>query len=618
MISNAKSLGRIGISICAFLLLAVSTDGQRPDQLLKAAGTPVNPKVSIAWNRYYDSEALAELCRKIAKAYPRLAKLQSIGKSGDGRDIWCLTTTDFNKGKPDRKPAMYVQGNIHGNEIQGGEYSLYIAWYLTESFGDVKYIQDLLAEKVFYIVPTINPDSRDYFIHKPTTSSDPRGYNVEQFEPRFHDLDGDGNIVLMRWKDPKGIWRIDPNDPRRMVPLQEADIKGSQTGERIAEAPDERNYSMAIEGDTDKLGMDEKYYEAHMRVGTDFIGMFPTRFDSYDPNRNWDWNWESGGKDAGGSIGQPFSFSETRSVRDFFLQHTNIVTALSFHNSAGAIYTGTVKKPEADNGETDDEFDMGRLYDEMGKHGEELLPGYRYVPQKNGGLHREVDWMYGKRGAYSFLVELMPQYLLYNTPESKIMGSVNPGDVIEDERSRFSKDLLFEDGFVPWRPFDHPKLGKVEIGGFKKTYADLRLTPGFLMESEAHRNMAFCLYLASETPKLEVRDITVKDRSDGLQEVTATIINTRLMPTHSGPDLKHNITRPDYVTLQTAGRVVAAMEMNADRKIVAKQKEKPERYELANIPGNSTITVSWIVEGKGPYTVVVDSVRGGTISDYTK
>src|SRR3712207_1532778 len=86
------------------LLSATPVAAQRPSELLKAAGTPVNPKVPIAWNRYYDSKALATLMRKLAKAHPHLAKLRSLGKSYQGRDIWCLTLTDFTKGIPGRKP----------------------------------------------------------------------------------------------------------------------------------------------------------------------------------------------------------------------------------------------------------------------------------------------------------------------------------------------------------------------------------------------------------------------------------------------------------------------------------------------------------------------------------
>lgn len=104
-----------------------SATAQTPQQLFKAAGSPVNPKVVMSWNRYNDHAAITEICKKIAAAYPDLAKLESIGKSYKGRDLWCLTITDFKKGSPDSKPGMYIDGNIHSNEVQGAEFSLYTA-----------------------------------------------------------------------------------------------------------------------------------------------------------------------------------------------------------------------------------------------------------------------------------------------------------------------------------------------------------------------------------------------------------------------------------------------------------------------------------------------------------
>ena len=76
-------------------------------QIFKAAGSPANPKVAISWNHYNDHAGITEIVKKIAAAHPELAKLESIGKSFKGRDIWCLTITDFKKGNPDKKPGMY-------------------------------------------------------------------------------------------------------------------------------------------------------------------------------------------------------------------------------------------------------------------------------------------------------------------------------------------------------------------------------------------------------------------------------------------------------------------------------------------------------------------------------
>ena len=162
--------------ICAFAfaMICVSGNAQTPTQTFKASGSPVNPKVPISWNKYYDHAGITDICKKIAAAYPDLAKLESIGKSFKGRDIWALTITDFKKGDPAKKPGMYIDGNIHSNEVQGAEFSLYTAWYLTESFNDTKYIQELLGEKVFYIFPSINPDGRYSYFHEPNNGSSPR------------------------------------------------------------------------------------------------------------------------------------------------------------------------------------------------------------------------------------------------------------------------------------------------------------------------------------------------------------------------------------------------------------------------------------------------------------
>ncbi len=173
---------------------------------LKALGAPNNPKVEIAWNRYYDWKEIGNISNRLAEAYPDLIQFSSIGNSVEGRAIYLLTVTNFKKGKADRKPAMYIDGNIHSNEIQGAEVALYTAWYLVENYEQVPWISDLLNNKTFYIVPTINPDARDYYIHKANNPHSPRS----GMRPRDDDGDGlfdedgyddlDGmNTVHLRW-----------------------------------------------------------------------------------------------------------------------------------------------------------------------------------------------------------------------------------------------------------------------------------------------------------------------------------------------------------------------------------------------------------------------------------
>jgi hypothetical protein len=165
---------------------------------------------------------------------------------------------------------------------------------------------------------------------------------------------------------------------------------------------------------------------------------------------------------------------------------------------------------------------------------------------------------------------------------------------------------------VDWHEYDHPQYGKIEIGGFKKNFG--RAHPGFLLESDAHRNMAFTIYHCYQTPKLEIDSISDKDLGGGLREITAVIANRRIMPTHSSQDLKFKIERPDYITISDAKVLAGMVVQNRDLNITTEQKVKPEALEVENIPGMGTVTVRWIVQGSGKFTISVDSRKGGVAS----
>ena len=578
-----RNISRVILS-CSLAIAGLSLQAQQPNQVFKGAGSPVRPKVSMSWNRYNDHAGITDICKKIAAAYPDLCKLESIGKSFQGRDLWCLTISDYKKGGDvTRKPAMYIDGNIHSNEVQGSEFALYTAWYLTESFGDTKYIQDLLADKTFYIVPTINPDARDNFFHEANNANSPRSGLIPVDNDRdgavdedgYDDLDKDGNIVMMRRKNPNGRWKQDTKDPRKMV----------QVG------PEEK-------GDYEILGV-----EGIDNDGDGLVNEDGYTFE-YDPNRDWGWGWQPN-YIQGGAYKYPFSLPENRAVMEFVMKHPNIAAAQSYHNSGGMILRGPGGQEDVGTYNANDV----RIYDVLGKKGEELLPGYRYlVVYKDlySAYGGELDWFYGGRGVYTFSNELWTPYLMFNK------GGDDDDDSQEDPSYKFDRNLLFRDGFVQWHEYEHPQYGKIEIGGFKKNFG--RMHPGFLMESDAHRNMSFSIFHCYQTPKLSIDSITEKDLGDGLKEITAVIANERIIPTHASQDLKFKIERPDYISL-TGAKVIAGMVVeNRDLGITSEQKTNPAIIEVANIPGQSTVTVRWIVQGNGKYTISVDSRKGGLVS----
>ncbi|HEN20435.1 MAG TPA: peptidase M14 [Desulfobacteraceae bacterium] len=563
------------ITIILSFLLTISVQSQKDERFFKAAGTPVNPKVKATWNKYYTYQGIKDLCEQMVKAYPDLVKMESAGKSHEGRDIIALTVTNHKNQDPSHKPGYYIDGNIHANEVQGTEMALYAAWYLAEMYNENNFIKELLDDKVFYILPTINPDGRENYIHEANTGSSPRSGMVPRDDDRdglvdedgFNDLNGDGVISMMRRKTPYGNYKEDPSDPRQMVRVEAGEF-----------------------GDYELLGYEGFDNDGDGEVNEDRQGY-------YDPNRDWGYNWEPDYVQRGADK-YPFSFPENRAVRDFALKHKNITGAQSYHNSGGMILRGpSIQGGGSEVYTREDEM----LINTIGKLGETIIPGYRFLTiwkdmyTVYGG---EVDWWYGFMGTFVYSNELWTSRLMFQ----------------DDSRDsyKFDRLLLFEDAFIPWEEYYHPVYGKIEIGGFNKNFG--RTHPGFLLESDAHRNTAFCFYHAYHTPKLVVHDIRLEDLQGSLKQLTATVTNLRMMPTHSGQNIKYKIDPPDYIYLD-GGEVIAGMiVLDEDYNKCLEQKRNPARLEVKNIAGNSSVKVRWIVKGGNKFTVRVESVKGGHAS----
>jgi len=551
---------------------------------LAALGSPPDPKVPVSWDRYYDHAAVGDIGRRLEEAYPDRCRLSSIGKSYEGREIWLITVTNFKVGEADRKPAMYIDGNIHSNEIQGQEIALYTAWYLCEMADRVEWVSDLLDERTLYIVPSINPDGREAFLYAPNTPHSPRSGVVPRDddgdglvdEDDFDDLDGDGNITMMRRRDPNGRWLVSPEDPRLMIRAR----------------PDEP-------GEYEILGFEGFDNDGDGLVNEDRPGF-------YDPNRNWPWRWQPQYVQFGADA-YPTSLPETRAVIDFVVSHPNIAGAQTYHNNGGMILRGP--------GVAQDEFRPSdvRVFDRIGEIGETILPGYRYMvlwkdlyPVWGG----ELDWFYGARGILTFSNELWTAFNYFRTESDE--DRPDPSDRYDRVDYRFDRLLLFGEAIVPWTPVEHPTYGSIEVGGVKKQYT--RAIPGFLLPEEAHRNMAFTLYQADQMPLAKVDSISVRPLGQGLTEVTAIVANKRLAPTHTQQDQENRISRPDWISLAGGDVVAGFVVTDPLQGIAVEQKRRPGRIDVESIPGMGTVTVRWIARGSGPFTVTVDSPKGGVHS----
>ncbi len=526
----------------------------------------VAPRVEIAWNRYYSFEEIEGLLRSMRDAYPERVELRETGQSLQGRPIWLAIVNDPKTGPHETKPAMYIDGSVHANEVQATEVVLYAMWKLLESQGRNGPLTELLAHTSFYFVPVVNPDGRVYWFeeanspHSSRRNQRPSDRDLDGAvnEDPPDDLDGDGSITRMWKRDPAGRWIRDREDPRIF--------------RRVG--PDET-------GEWTSLGQEGIDNDGDGRVNED--GPYGD-----DMNRNWPADWKPTYV-QGGAGPYPLSAPETSCIARFMMDHPNIGAVQSYHNTGGMILRGP---GAAYRKEMYPREDL-RVYDELARIGVEMLPYYRYLIieedlyRVHGGF---VTWAAEHLGVFSFTNEL------WTTGKYFQRDVARPN---EEQQWIWRDKIAFGELFTPYTEVEHPQHGTVLVGGPNKWAS--RSTPVFMLEEECHRNFAFTMFHADQMARVGFERTGVVDLGDGAWQVTVAIRNTRVIPTRSRQQSRSRIGAPDLLTVSVSGegRVVAggtverwwATSMRAVR-------HEPERLVLdRGIGGRATRLFRFVVEG---------------------
>ncbi|MFT7617847.1 MAG: hypothetical protein ACI97A_001486 [Planctomycetota bacterium] len=556
------------IAICLLPSLA-------PGQVL---GTP-KPKLDISFNRYYTHKEIGELLQKFKKTWPEFVEVESIGKSFQGREMWLLTLQNKQTGGEFDKAAMYIDANIHGNEIQGAEVCLYTIWYLLENYGKIERVTKLVDQRVFYIAPTVNPDGRDYWLAKANTSSSSRSGQRPIDSDRDglfdedppNDLDNDGNITRMRKKVEKnGTHKIDPDDPRFLVR-----VKPGKTGPYILLG------SEGIDDDGDG------------RLNEDGPG-------GYDMNRNNPADWQPNYVQRGAGP-YPFSEPEVRSIGTFFYAHPNIASVQSYHNAGGMILRG----PGADYVPDYPRADL-RVYDAIGKDGAKILPFYRYMI-----LYKDLYTVHG--GFVNFAAETLGIISFTNElwSESQRFQSA---DRDRSDRVKFNDLVMMGSLYHDWKPFKHPVYGDIEIGGWTKESS--RVNPRFMLEETCHRNAVFTLNQAEHMPTIEMTAEVIPGPTPATTTVRVVLENKELIPSRTALAAQKKIGLPDFLAIRSMSQadVVAASELsgpshNEKRRAIIKDMSRL-RLE-SGVGSKAKRTFEWILTGRGPFVISYKSEKGG-------
>jgi len=547
-------------SLCACLVAAAST--------LTPTSAPAQPhipgKVDIPFNRYSTYAELESKLKQIAAAYPELVELREIGKSLEGRSLWVAIVNNPKTGAHTTKPAMWIDGNVHGNEIQSAEVVLYTLWYLTKAHGQNEALTKLIDESAFYLMISQNPDGREHWFTDVQNSSSSRSNRRPVDSDRDgiadedgpDDLDGDGSITQMWKAEPGGRWIRDRNDPRIFS--------------RVAE--DQK-------GDWTQLGSEGIDNDGDGQINEDGPG-------GDDMNRNWPSDWQPDYVQGGAGL-FPLSNPEPKAVAAFILAHPNIAAVQSYHNAGGMLLRG----PGASYREGVIPGSDLRVYDEIGRVGEEILPFYRYLTiykdlyTVHGGF---VNWTAEGLGVFSFTNEMWNdgKYFQREAPD-------------EDGRRMwtFRDKLQFGQAFKDYTEVDHPQYGKVLVGGLNKWSS--RVTPTFLLEEECHRNFAFTMHHAAQMPRLSWGRTEVA-RSGDHWTITTEVRNDRLIPSRSALARQKGIGAADVLTVSPAYRVAAAGTLSGwtDPRIDEIRREPARVRVEGGIPGRGGVIFRFYVSGK--------------------
>jgi murein tripeptide amidase MpaA len=105
------------------------------------------------FDAYVRYDQLTRALHALAEEHPGFCKVESIGKSYEGREIWLAELTNAETGPAETKPAFWVDGNTHAGEVTGSMAALYLVEHLLEKHGSEDLPTRLLDEQAFYVLP---------------------------------------------------------------------------------------------------------------------------------------------------------------------------------------------------------------------------------------------------------------------------------------------------------------------------------------------------------------------------------------------------------------------------------------------------------------------------------
>ena len=543
-------------------------------------------KTTFVYDHYYKYAELENVLLSLEKKYPDLVKVESNCVTKENRNQYVAIISNRKTGDYLKKPGFYLDGNIHAGEVTSSMCALYTIDYLLSNYEDNPEITQLIDEMCIYVIPRVTPDGAETYLSTPySLRSVNREYNSEKGGIRQMDLDDDGVIRMMRIKTPYGAWKKDPKDPSAMVLRDPGDMNGEF-------------YDIYPEGAFESYEGDENLKSSKETWGLDF-------------NRNFPYGWFPEGRQEGAGD-YPLSNIETKAIVDFVLAHPNIGGAAIGHTSGGIILYPPGTKPSAKAPVSD-----VRILKAIAKMGEEEL-GYKPLNIFDSFLSSQEfydsgaldDWMFETQGIPAYTMEFWDIATKAGVPIK--WGEKNVDDQAEDIK-RFAACLKWVKDNAPqyysdWKEYDHPDLGKVEIGGFNFKFTHQNPPENMLLK-ELENDARFNIRFIKAMPRLVIEKTDVEEVGEGLYKITALIGNRGYLSTALSQTAKNiKAAKPVCVTI-TGGDVVHGLSEVKIDELCGYSATQTGVYFYGNIATEKNALakkkLSWIVKATKGDTITI-------------
>jgi murein tripeptide amidase MpaA len=552
--------------------------------------------LDVAFDRFYRYDELTQILESWAQERPELFRLESIGRSYEGRDIWLATITNVETGADLEKPALLIEANIHAIEVTGATAALHLIQRLLSGYGSDERVTRALDTRVFYVVPRLNPDGAELALaERPRfVRSSTRPWPLaEEVDGLYEeDIDGDGRILMMRVPDANGTWKLHPEEPRMLVRRE----------------PDEHDgefYRVFPEGRI------RNYDGVTIKIAPPLEGL--------DLNRNFPMEWAVEAEQYGAGP-YPASEPEIRAMVQAIVERPNITGHIAYHTFSAVHLRPYSSYP-------DEHFPTNdlRTYKLLGEAATaitgypaiSIFHDFKYDPKQSvkGGAN---DWLYDHLGLFSWTTEFWSPQREAGIEDYQYIEWLRDHPPEDDLKLvRWSDEQLEGKGYVDWYPFEHDQLGEVELGGWDLMYCWGNIPPQ-LLEREIAPHSELAIYQLLVSPRLEIRSLDAEALGDDRWLVRLVLENTGWLPTSvSEKAVERKAVRPleAEITLPEGGRVVGGERKVEVGQLDGRVHRRSVLWWATNDATSDRAKVEWVVQAPSGASVGIEArhQRAGTL-----